>query len=103
MDDLNKCYRDALDKVIPSFTVMKKYPDTLDSLQQYNLSENKAPQYVDQVDKAVQLLDNFTGSLFDAYKNMREDLKFALDPADQKKFDQQMPDNVQDALKRFDD
>lgn len=103
MENLNESFRTGIDKAIASLNGTKKHPETLDSLQDFSQKEGSRPQYEDQVDKAKQLLDAFTSDLFDAYTNVREDIISALDPADQERFRRQTPDNVQDALKRFDD
>lgn len=103
MENLNDRFKTGVDKVIASFNGIKKYTETLDSLQDLNLKEGSRPQYQDQVDKAIQLLDAFTGRFFDAYFNVREDIAFALDPADQEEFRKLTPDNIKEALKRFDE
>lgn len=91
----------GIDKEIASLNYVKNFSDTLDSLQNFALKDGAKPQYVDQVDKAKQLLDAGIGTIFDFYLNLRSDLGFSLDPADQKRFFNEVSATLDDYIKKF--
>lgn len=99
--DLNEEFKKQLDSFIGTYNALKDYPSTLDSLQNFSKKDGSRPAYQDQVDKAKQLLDAFTGHLFDAYVNMREHLKFGLDPADEARFENETDAELKDAINNY--